>query len=72
MKVIIKIKSINNTIIKYSNVVKVYRQDLHINVDLKENYEVSDEDKKKIREHNVSTTPFLHTFYDAEIVAVYE
>ena len=71
MKAIIKIKRDNDVIlIKYSNINKVYRQDLHITVECNEQYEVND--KKLVRNNNCSTTPYKHVYYDATIVAAYQ
>ena len=71
MKAIIKIKKDNDVIlIKYSNINKVYRQDLHIVVECSEQYEVND--KELVRNNNCSTTPYKHVYYDARIVAAYQ
>ena len=71
MKAIIKIKKDNNVIlIKYNNINKVYRQDLHIVVECNEQYEVND--KELVRNNNCSTTPYKHVYYDATIVAAYQ
>ena len=71
MKAIIKIKRDNDVIlIKYSNINKVYRQDLHIIVECNEQYEVND--KELVRNNNCSTTPYKHLYYDATIVAAYQ
>ena len=71
MKAIIKIKRDNNVIlIKYNNINKVYRQDLHITVECNEQYEVND--KELVRNNNCSTTPYKHVYYDATIVAAYQ
>ena len=71
MKAIIKIKKDNDVIlIKYSNINKVYRQDLHIVVECNEQYEVND--KELVRNNNCSTTPYKHVYYDATIVAAYQ
>lgn len=71
MKAIIKIKRDNNVIlIKYSNINKVYQQDLHIVVECSEQYEVND--KELVRNNNCSTTPYKHVYYDATIVAAYQ
>ena len=71
MKAIIKIKRDNDVIlIKYSNINKVYRQDLHLIVECNEQYEVND--KKLVRNNNCSTTPYKHVYYDATIVAAYQ
>ena len=71
MKAIIKIKRDNNVIlIKYNNINKVYRQDLHLIVECNEQYEVND--KELVRNNNCSTTPYKHVYYDATIVAAYQ
>ena len=71
MKAIIKIKRDNNVIlIKYNNINKVYRQDLHLIVECNEQYEVND--KELVRNNNCSTTPYKHLYYDATIVAAYQ
>ena len=71
MKAIIKIKKDNNVIlIKYNNINKVYRQDLHLIVECNEQYEVND--KELVRNNNCSTTPYKHVYYDAIIVAAYQ
>ena len=71
MKAIIKIKKDNNVIlIKYNNINKVYRQDLHLIVECNEQYEVND--KELVRNNNCSTTPYKHVYYDATIVAAYQ
>ena len=71
MKAIIKIKRDNAVIlIKYSNINKVYQQDLHITVECNEQYEVND--KELVRNNNCSTTPYKHIYYDATIVAAYQ
>ena len=71
MKAIIKIKRDNNVIlIKYNNINKVYRQDLHLTVECNEQYEVND--KELVRNNNCSTTPYKHVYYDATIVAAYQ
>ena len=71
MKAIIKIKRDNDVIlIKYSNINKVYRQDLHLIVECNEQYEVND--KELVRNNNCSTTPYKHLYYDATIVAAYQ
>lgn len=71
MKAIIKIKKDNDVIlIKYSNINKVYQQDLHIVVECNEQYEVND--KELVRNNNCSTTPYKHVYYDATIVAAYQ
>ena len=71
MKAIIKIKRNNDvTLIKYSNINKVYRQDLHLIVECNEQYEVND--KELVRNNNCSTTPYKHVYYDATIVAAYQ
>ena len=71
MKAIIKIKRDNDVIlIKYSNINKVYRQDLHIVVECNEQYEVND--KELVRNNNCSTTPYKHVYYDATIVGAYQ
>ena len=71
MKAIIKIKRDNDVIlIKYSNINKVYRQDLHLIVECNEQYEVND--KELVRNNNCSTTPYKHVYYDATIVAEYQ
>ena len=71
MKAIIKIKRDNDVIlIKYNNINKVYRQDLHITVECNEQYEVND--KELVRNNNCSTTPYKHVYYDATIVAAYQ
>lgn len=71
MKAIIKIKKDNNVIlIKYNNINKVYRQDLHLIVECNEQYEVND--KELVRNNNCSTTPYKHIYYDATIVAAYQ
>ena len=71
MKAIIKIKRHNNVIlIKYNNINKVYRQDLHIVVECNEQYEVND--KELVRNNNCSTTLYKHVYYDATIVAAYQ
>ena len=71
MKAIIKIKRDNNVIlIKYNNINKVYRQDLHLVVECNEQYEVND--KELVRNNNCSTTPYKHVYYDATIVAAYQ
>ena len=71
MKAIIKIKKDNNVIlIKYNNINKVYRQDLHLTVECNEQYEVND--KELVRNNNCSTTPYKHVYYDATIVAAYQ
>ena len=71
MKAIIKIKRNNDVIlIKYSNINKVYRQDLHLIVECNEQYEVND--KELVRNNNCSTTPYKHVYYDATIVAAYQ
>ena len=71
MKAIIKIKRDNNVIlIKYNNINKVYRQDLHLIVECNEQYEVND--KELVRNNNCSTTPYKHIYYDATIVAAYQ
>ena len=71
MKAIIKIKRDNDVIlIKYNNINKVYRQDLHITVEFNEQYEVND--KELVRNNNCSTTPYKHVYYDATIVAAYQ
>ena len=71
MKAIINIKRDNDVIlIKYSNINKVYRQDLHLIVECNEQYEVND--KELVRNNNCSTTPYKHIYYDATIVAAYQ
>ena len=71
MKAIIKIKRDNDVIlIKYNNINKVYRQDLHLIVECNEQYEVND--KELVRNNNCSTTPYKHIYYDATIVAAYQ
>lgn len=71
MKAIIKIKRDNDVIlIKYSNINKVYQQDLHIVVECSEQYEVND--KELVRNNNCSTTPYKHIYYDARIVSAYQ
>ena len=71
MKAIIKIKRDNDVIlIKYSNINKVYSQDLHLIVECNEQYEVND--KELVRNNNCSTTPYKHVYYDATIVAAYQ
>ena len=71
MKAIIKIKRDNDVIlIKYSNINKVYRQDLHLIVECNEQYEVND--KELVKNNNCSTTPYKHVYYDATIVAAYQ
>ena len=71
MKAIIKIKKDNDVIlIKYSNINKVYRQDLHLIVECNEQYEVND--KELVRNNNCSTTPYKHVYYNATIVAAYQ
>ena len=71
MKAIIKIKRDNDVIlIKYSNINKVYRQDLHLIVECNEQYEVND--KELVRNNNCSTTPYKHVYYNATIVAAYQ
>ena len=71
MKAIIKIKRDDNVIlIKYNNINKVYRQDLHLIVECNEQYEVND--KELVRNNNCSTTPYKHIYYDATIVAAYQ
>ena len=71
MKAIIKIKRNNDVIlIKYSNINKVYQQDLHIVVECNEQYEVND--KELVRNNNCSTTPYKHVYYDATLVAAYQ
>ena len=71
MKAIIKIKRDDNVIlIKYNNINKVYRQDLHLIVECNEQYEVND--KELVRNNNCSTTPYKHVYYDATIVAAYQ
>ena len=71
MKAIIKIKRDNDVIlIKYSNINKVYQQDLHIVVECNEQYEVND--KELVRNNNCSTTPYKHVYYNARIVAAYQ
>ena len=71
MKAIIKIKRDNDVIlIKYSNINKVYRQDLHLIVECNEQYEVND--KELVRNNNCSTTPYKHVYYDATLVAAYQ
>ena len=71
MKAIIKIKRDNNVIlIKYNNINKVYRQDLHLIVECNEQYEVND--KELVRNNNCSTTPYKHVYYDATLVAAYQ
>ena len=71
MKAIIKIKKDNNVIlIKYNNINKVYRQDLHLIVECNEQYEVND--KELVRNNNCSTTPYKHVYYDATLVAAYQ
>ena len=71
MKAIIKIKRDNNVIlIKYNNINKVYRQDLHLIVECNEQYEVND--KELVRNNNCSTTPYKHVYYNATIVAAYQ
>ena len=71
MKAIIKIKRDNDVIlIKYSNINKVYRQDLHIVVECNEQYEVND--KELVKNNNCSTTPYKHVYYDATIVGAYQ
>ena len=71
MKAIIKIKRDNDVIlIKYNNINKVYRQDLHLIVECNEQYEVND--KELVRNNNCSTTPYKHVYYDATIVAAYQ
>lgn len=71
MKAIIKIKRDNDVIlIKYSNINKVYQQDLHIVVECNEHYEVND--KELVRNNNCSTIPFKHVYYDATLVSAYQ
>ena len=71
MKAIIKIKKDNDVIlIKYSNINKVYQQDLHIVVECNEQYEVND--KELVRNNNCSATPFKHVYYDATLVSAYQ
>ena len=71
MKAIIKIKRDNNVIlIKYNNINKVYRQDLHLIVECNEQYEVND--KELVRNNNCSTTLYKHVYYNATIVAAYQ
>ena len=71
MKAIIKIKRDNNVIlIKYNNINKVYRKDLHLIVECNEQYEVNN--KELVRNNNCSTTPYKHVYYDATIVAAYQ
>ena len=71
MKAIIKIKRDNDVIlIKYNNINKVYRQDLHLIVECNEQYEVND--KELVRNNNCSTTPYKHVYYNATIVAAYQ
>ena len=71
MKAIIKIKKDNDVIlIKYNNINKVYRQDLHLIVECNEQYEVND--KELVRNNNCSTTPYKHVYYDATLVAAYQ
>ena len=71
MKAIIKIKRDNDVIlIKYSNINKVYQQDLHIVVECSEQYEVND--KELVRNNNCSTTPYKHIYYDATLVSAYQ
>ena len=71
MKAIIKIKRDNDVIlIKYSNINKVYQQDLHIVVECSEQYEVND--KELVRNNNCSTTPYTHVYYNATIVSAYK
>lgn len=71
MKAIIKIKRDNDVIlIKYSNINKVYQQDLHIVVECSEQYEVND--KELVRNNNCSTTPYKHVYYDATLVSAYQ
>ena len=71
MKAIIKIKRDNDVIlIKYNNINKVYRQDLHLVVECNEQYEVND--KELVRNNNCSTTPYKHVYYDATLVAAYQ
>ena len=71
MKAIIRIKKDNDVfIIKYNNINKVYQQDLHIIVECSEKYEV---DKKQyVKAFNCSTTPYIHTYYNARIVGAYQ
>ena len=71
MKAIIKIKKDNDVIlIKYSNINKVYQQDLHIVVECSEQYEVND--KELVRNNNCSTTPYKHVYYNATLVSAYQ
>ena len=71
MNAIIKIKRNNDVVlIKYKNINKVYRRDLHIVVECNEQYEVND--KELIRNNNCSTTPYKHVYYDATIVSAYQ
>ena len=71
MKAIIRIKRDNDVvIIKYKNINKIYRQDLHTIVECNEQYEVNN--KELVRNNNCSTTPYKHVYYDATIVGVYE
>ena len=71
MKAIIKIKRDNDVIlIKYSNINKVYRQDLHLIVECNEQYEVND--KELVRNNNCSTTPYKHVYYNATLVSAYQ
>ena len=71
MNAIIKIKRDNDVVlIKYSNINKVYQQDLHIVIECSEQYEVND--KELVRNNNCSTTPYKHIYYDATIVSAYQ
>ena len=71
MKAIIRIKRNNDVvIIKYKNINKIYRQDLHLIVECNEQYEVND--KELVRNNNCSTTPYKHVYYDATIVGAFQ
>lgn len=71
MKAIIKIKQADDVfILKYTNINKVYVQDLYIIVECNEQYEVNN--KEYIRKFNCSTTPYKHAYCNARIVGAYQ
>lgn len=71
MNAIIRIKNNNDVIIiEYKNIKKVYRQNLHIVVECREQYEVND--KELVIKNNCCTAPYIHVYYNAAIVGAYE
>lgn len=67
MNAIIKLK---DGLLFYKNIHRIRVENAHIVVECNGNYSVNE--RELLRNNNISTKPFIHCFYDAEILSCNE